>query len=106
MDESGFPPGQTGKKRVVGRCGTKLQHVQGGADKENVTVIVTICADGTVLKPTIIFKGQNMMTKWGEGNTARASYVLTCSINSRANSWAVFVSPPMDGQIASLPMPG
>ena len=34
-----------------------------------------------------------MMKKWGEGNTASASYVLTRSINSRANSWAVFVSP-------------
>ena len=106
MDESGFPRGQTGKKRVVGQRGTKLQHVQGGADKENVTAIVTICMDGTVLKPTIIFKGQNMMKKWGEGNTAGASYVLSRSINSRANSWAVFVSPPMDGQIVSWPKNG
>ena len=58
MDESSFPCGQTGKKRVVGWRGTKLQHVQGGANKENVTAIVTICTDGTALKPTIIFKSQ------------------------------------------------
>jgi hypothetical protein len=29
-----------------------------------VTALVTICADGTVLQSTIIFKGQNFMQKW------------------------------------------
>jgi len=51
----------------------KTQHKQGGADRENVTAIVTICADGTTLRPTIIFKGQNFMTKWAENNVANAS---------------------------------
>jgi hypothetical protein len=38
-----------------------------------VTAIVTICADGTTLRPTIIFKGQNFMMKWAENNVANAS---------------------------------
>ncbi|KAJ7040000.1 hypothetical protein C8F04DRAFT_887737, partial [Mycena alexandri] len=48
MDESGFTLGHQGRERVIGRRGT---HKQGGGDKENVTVIVTICADGTYPKP-------------------------------------------------------
>jgi hypothetical protein len=50
-----------------------MQHKQGGADRENVTALVTICADGTVLQPTIIFKGQNFMQKWQQDNVSGAS---------------------------------
>ena len=73
MDESGFPPSDQGTQHVIGHHGTKTQHKQGGADHKNVTAIVTICADGTVLQPTIIFKGQNFMKKWGNNNVAYAS---------------------------------
>ena len=72
MDESGFPMAYTGKERVVGARGTKIQHKQGGADRENVTALVTICADGSTPKPLIIFKGKNMMAKWNEGNRINA----------------------------------
>ena len=73
MDESGFPPSNQGQQKVIGRRGTKTQHKQGGADRENVTAIVTICADGTVLNPTVIFKGKNIMAKLGDNNVASAS---------------------------------
>lgn len=73
MDESGFPPSDQGTQRVMGRRGTKTQHRVGGANRENVTAIVTICADGTALKPTIIFKGKNVMKKWTENNVSGAS---------------------------------
>jgi hypothetical protein len=72
MDESGFPPSDQGTQRVIGRRGTKTQHAQGSAERENVTAIITICADGTVLKPSIIFKGQNVMKKWGDKNVSDA----------------------------------
>ena len=73
MDESGFPPSNQGRQKVIGRRAAKGQHKQGGADRENVTAIVTICADGTALTPTVIFKGQNIMAKWGENNVSNAS---------------------------------
>ena len=38
-----------------------------------MTAIVTICADGTTLHPTIIFKGQQFMKKWAQDNVAEAS---------------------------------
>ena len=58
MDESRFPPSHGGVERVVGHRGAKGQHKISSANRENVTTLVTICADGTSLKPTIIFKGQ------------------------------------------------
>lgn len=73
MDESGFPPSNQGTDCVIGRRGTKTQHKQGSANRENVTAIVTICADGTALKPTIIFKGQSSMTKWADNDVLNAS---------------------------------
>lgn len=75
MDESGFPPALQGTCRVVGARGTKTQHKQGGADRENVTALVTICADGTALEPMISFKGKNLMKRWGDNNIAKATYV-------------------------------
>jgi hypothetical protein len=73
MDETGCPPSDQGTERVVSSRGTKMQHKQGGADRENVTALVTIYADGSVLKATIIFKGQNFMRKWGEDNVSGVS---------------------------------
>ncbi|KZP22653.1 DDE-domain-containing protein, partial [Athelia psychrophila] len=88
MDESGFPPSNQGTSRVIGRRGTKTQHKQGSANRENVTAIVTICADGTTLAPTIIFKGHNFMTKWADDNVSHAS------ISHSENGWT-------DGEIAA-----
>lgn len=72
MDESSCPPSAPGMEQVVGGRGVKTQHMQGGADRENVTVVVTICADGTTLHPTIIFKGMNFMSSWANDNVAGA----------------------------------
>lgn len=73
MDKTGNTSSDHGIHRVIGQWGTKTQHKQGGADRENITSIVTICADGTALSPTIIFKGKNFMKKWGQNNVAHAS---------------------------------
>jgi hypothetical protein len=73
MDETGCPPSDQGTECVCGSRGTKTQHKQGGADSENVTAIVTICANGMTLRPTIIFKGQNFMSKWADNNVSEAS---------------------------------
>jgi hypothetical protein len=72
MDESSFPPSNQETQRVVGRQGTKTQHKIRSANHENVTTIMTICTDGTALKPTIIFKGCSFLKKWGENNISGA----------------------------------
>ncbi|EJC97428.1 uncharacterized protein FOMMEDRAFT_99555, partial [Fomitiporia mediterranea MF3/22] len=42
---------------------------------ENITTIVTICADGTYTKPVTIFKGHSVWSKWTENNIANVRYV-------------------------------
>ena len=76
MDESGFPPSNQGSQRVIGHKGLKTQHKQGRASRENVTALVTICADSTVLRPCVIFKGDNLYKCWVNNNVAGASYVI------------------------------
>ena len=99
MDESGFPPSRQGRERVIGRRGTKVQHSQGRANKENVTAIVTICANGTTLRPTIIFKGQQFMKRWAENNVSDASYVLTVVMQWSLTATAIACAcPQMVGQ--------
>ena len=70
MDESGFPPSDQGSRRVVGRAGNRLQHKSGGANRENVTALVTICADGTTLPPLVVFKGERLLGTWCRNNVA------------------------------------
>lgn len=72
MDESGFPMAYTGKERVVGGCGTKTQHKKGGANQENVTAVITICADGTTVWPFIIFKGKKIRASWGKNKVSNS----------------------------------
>lgn len=74
FDESGFPFGTGQKVKVIARKGTKCQQVQRDGNRENVTVMVTICADGTDdVPPTIIFKGKNFNKKWAKNNPLKAS---------------------------------
>lgn len=40
MDESGFPPLDQGCQRVIGWQGKHVQHKQGGADQENVKLLL------------------------------------------------------------------
>ncbi|KAG2011546.1 hypothetical protein CC2G_011653 [Coprinopsis cinerea AmutBmut pab1-1] len=61
----------------------KTQHKQGGVNHENVMVLITICADGSALVPMIIYKGKNMMKKWGENNVAKA--IIAYSENGWTN---------------------
>jgi hypothetical protein len=50
-----------------------VQHKAGSANRENITVLVMICADGTALQPTIIFNGKRLLKKWGTDNVSGAS---------------------------------
>ncbi|KIK21791.1 hypothetical protein PISMIDRAFT_79259, partial [Pisolithus microcarpus 441] len=72
-DETGFQPGGGIKEWVLGPAGAKIQHQQRDGNHENVTVMVTICADGEELPPTVIYKGQHFLTEWHQNNTLNAS---------------------------------
>ena len=44
---------------------------------ENITVIITICADGSTTPPAVIFKGSAYNIKWGDDNSLNASYMFS-----------------------------
>ncbi|GJF00022.1 DDE-domain-containing protein [Phanerochaete sordida] len=76
-DETWGQYGLTIKRQVIGRRGAKIQHVQVDANREGATAWVVVCADGTVLNPLLVFKGQRINADWRENNVANASF--TCS---------------------------
>src|SRR5579862_3465190 len=64
MDETGFAIGSTQAACVLidARMRTEFQAQPGR--QEWVTVLECICADGTVIPPLVIFKGENISTDW------------------------------------------
>ena len=62
FDESGFAIGKGSKQCVITQPGTRTQHTVEDGNKENVTVMCTICTDGTSLTPVVIFKGKNFQS--------------------------------------------
>jgi hypothetical protein len=76
---------------IQAQGGGKHEYVFGGRKKaapyqqragtrDNITVIVTICADGTSTPPATIFKGSAYQVKWGENNSLNALYVTSAFI--------------------------
>lgn len=41
-------------------------------DRELVTIIECVCADGTAIRPSAVFKGQCRNLEWGRNNTCGA----------------------------------
>ena len=74
-DETGIQTGIGVTERVIGPSGAKMQHQQQSGNRENITVLPTICADGTSLPPTVIYKGESFQTKWLQENPLEARYV-------------------------------
>ncbi|KAF5354762.1 hypothetical protein D9756_005505 [Leucocoprinus leucothites] len=73
VDETGIQKGVGLSDYVIGPAGESIQHQQRSGDRENITIIVTICADGTSILPAVIFKGQAFRTSWLQNNPLNAS---------------------------------
>ncbi len=80
-DETGIQQGIGVKERVYGPQGAKIQHQQRSGDRENITVITTICADGTWVAPAVIFKGEGYETSWKQNNPLKMLWVKECNID-------------------------
>lgn len=72
-DEIGCNPAEGRKEHVMGARKDGPQYQQQDGNRENITVIVTICADGTATPPAVIFKGQAFQMAWKQDNPANAS---------------------------------
>ncbi|KAH7929520.1 DDE-domain-containing protein [Leucogyrophana mollusca] len=77
MDEKGIQLG-IGKRTLVfvDRDQKTVQHLVNG-DRELVTVIETVSADGIVLPPSVIFKAKRRNLAWGRNNPCRASISIS-----------------------------
>jgi hypothetical protein len=84
-DESGFQPcGAASGEKVIGCAGQKLQYQQRAGGRETITVLATICTDGSALPPMVVFKGEHFLVKWNQENPLECSYVVqscSCSMN-------------------------
>jgi hypothetical protein len=72
MDEKGIQLGLG--KRVLAffdHDQKDVYNVEDG-DRELVTVIETVCADGAALRPSVVFKAQRRDLKWGRINPCNA----------------------------------
>lgn len=72
-DETGLQEGVGQSGKVFGKKGKKTQHQERSGNRENITVMVTICADGSTLEPAVIYKGKGFRTQWKQNNPANAS---------------------------------
>jgi hypothetical protein len=73
-DEIGVMARGSDRERVITSQKKKgPQYQQRAGTRENTTVIVTICADGTSIPPTVIFKGAAYQVSWGDNNPLNAS---------------------------------
>ncbi|KAF5378494.1 hypothetical protein D9615_007116 [Tricholomella constricta] len=72
-DETGIQSGVGGRERVFAPASASVQHQRRSGDRENITVLPTICADGTYLAPTTIFKGDGFQVKWCQENPLNSS---------------------------------
>lgn len=71
-DEIGVTGTSGQHERVMGGAHQGPHYQQIGGSRENTTVIVTICADGTGTAPAVIFKGKAYQIKWRQQNPANA----------------------------------
>ncbi|RDB28659.1 Pogo transposable element with KRAB domain [Hypsizygus marmoreus] len=74
VDEVGCQPYGEETEWVVGDASTSgPQYEVKSGNRETITVLATICADGTSTPPAIIFKGKAYQVKWAQDNPANAS---------------------------------
>ncbi|KLO06073.1 hypothetical protein SCHPADRAFT_803698, partial [Schizopora paradoxa] len=62
-DETGFLPGRGGSEKVIGKAGKKDQHAKESGNRNLITVMPTICTDGTSIPPLVIFAGLAYLKK-------------------------------------------
>jgi len=108
-DETGIQMGIGVTERIIGPAGAKIQHQQQSGNRENITVLPTICADGTSVPLTVIYKGEAFQTKWLQENPLDARCVTLFlsmkNTNSRSSTsgWAI---RRKDTHQARLPLHG
>jgi hypothetical protein len=87
FDETGFQMGVASSSKVVTGCERRARPelVQPG-DRDSVTVIQSICADGSHTPPFIIYKGRVHISAWYEEASIPRNWKLSVSENGWTNN--------------------
>lgn len=64
FDECGFQPGQGRPRKVLGTQGLSPPDLAEAEHSENISAIECIAADGWIMTPLFIFKGERFMESW------------------------------------------
>jgi hypothetical protein len=87
IDELGIRIGQGKKEKVLIIYNKAVRYKAGKAfSRKSVTVIETICADGYVIPPLIIFKGKTYQIRWYSEITIPNSYTIGISDTAYTNN--------------------
>jgi hypothetical protein len=76
MDEKGIQLGIGARVTAMVDRDQKTVYSIGDGNQELVTVIETICANRSVLHPSIIFQGQRRSSEWGRNNPCNARFIF------------------------------
>jgi hypothetical protein len=108
MDEKGvmFGKGKTKTYVLVDRNIKSVSNIEDG-NRENVTIIECVCADGSALHPSVIFKGKKRDHEWSRINPCRARCAMpTCESLHLANLLLVSRHHRRAGQIKNSDLNG
>lgn len=72
VDEIGIQGSMGMPEQVMGAWKLVSQYQKRDSDHKNITVLETICANGTTILPTVIYKGATYQVKWAQDNPANA----------------------------------
>ena len=75
MDEKGIQLGIGAKITATIDWDQKVVYFIEDGNREFITVIECICADGSVLHPSVIFQGVHQNSEWGCNNPCNARFV-------------------------------
>lgn len=67
-DEVGFMLRALDHVQVIGPINQKIQYDCAPENRENATVLCTICGDGSSIPPLVIFRGRHYFASWGKAN--------------------------------------
>ena len=76
MDEKGVQLGIGAKVAVLVDRDQKTAYSIEDGNRELVTVIEAICADGSTVHPAVIFQAKRRNAEWGRNNPSNARYVI------------------------------
>ena len=105
MDKKGIQLGIGTKATVLIDRDQKTAYSIEDGNRELITVIEAICADGSILHPSVIFQAKRQRADWGRNNPCNARYLLNSTILAPTYYWQHFrLSEWMDRPRAGLNM--